>query len=67
MQSQNKTEFLEILKGFQDKVVNEDLMLSHKMLGPNFEEQLKSLYPFYFQAFSADETTMVNLEIVTYY
>lgn len=39
------------LKDFQSKVVNEDLMIAHKMLGPNFESQLSELYPLYCKAF----------------
>lgn len=59
MQSKDKSEFLNVVKDFQDKVVNEDLMISHKMLGPNFESQLQLLYPFYHQAFAGEELSMV--------
>lgn len=60
IQAEEKTEFLAKLKDFQNKVVNEDLMISHKMLGPNFETQLQQLYPAYCRAFAGNDTTMVN-------
>lgn len=57
MQATNKDNFLSTLKDFQNIVVNEDQMITHKMLGPNFETQLQELYPFYCRAFAANETT----------
>lgn len=61
IQAEDKTDFLAKLKDFQNKVVNEDLMISHKMLGPNFETQLQQLYPAYCRAFAGNDMTMVNI------
>lgn len=51
IQADDKGQLMDHLKDFQSKVVNEDLMIAHKMLGPNFESQLSELYPFYCRAF----------------
>lgn len=51
IQAGDKSQFMNHLKDFQSKVVNEDLMIAHKMLGPNFESQLSELYPLYCKAF----------------
>lgn len=51
IQANDKAQFVNYLKDFQSKVVNEDLMIAHKMLGPNFESQLSELYPLYCKAF----------------
>lgn len=53
IQAEDKNQFMDYLKDFQSKVVNEDLMIAHKMLGPNFEGQLRELYPKYCKAFAA--------------
>lgn len=55
MQSEDKSQFMNYLKDFQSKVVNEDLMIAHKMLGPNFESQLSELYPLYCKAFANND------------
>lgn len=52
IQADEKNQFMDYLKDFQSKVVNEDLMIAHKMLGPNFESQLSELYPLYCKAFA---------------
>lgn len=52
IQAEDKNQFMDYLKDFQSKVVNEDLMIAHKMLGPNFESQLSELYPKYCKAFA---------------
>lgn len=52
IQAEDKNQFMDYLKDFQNKVVNEDLMIAHKMLGPNFESQLSELYPLYCKAFA---------------
>lgn len=51
-QTDDRAAFLALLKDFQDKVVDEDTMIAHKMLGPNFENQLRDLYPLYCKAFA---------------
>ncbi|KAG4077334.1 hypothetical protein HA402_009735 [Bradysia odoriphaga] len=51
IQADDKNQLMNHLKDFQSKVVNEDLMIAHKMLGPNFENQLSELYPIYCRAF----------------
>lgn len=51
--TQDRAGFLELLKDFQNKVVNEDATIAHKMLGQNFERQLADLYPLYCKAFGS--------------
>lgn len=67
MQATDKEQFLDALEDFQNVVVNEDQMIAHKMLGPNFEAQLQELYPFYCRAFAANETTMVSMTGCVYF
>ncbi|KAJ6635211.1 Histone-lysine N-trimethyltransferase SMYD5 [Pseudolycoriella hygida] len=50
-QATDQNQFMNYLRDFQSKVINEDLMICHKMLGPNFENQLSQLYPLYCKAF----------------
>lgn len=59
-QTENRDEFLALLKDFQDKVVNEDATIAHKMLGPNFEAQINELYPYLYKAFACDELSSVS-------
>lgn len=59
-QAEVKDEFLALLKDFQDKVVNEDQTIAHKMLGPNFDAQINELYPYYYKAFACDELSSVG-------
>lgn len=61
LQSSNKNAILEPLKDFQSKVVNEDLMIAHKMLGPNFETQLAELYPLFYKLFEESSTELVEV------
>lgn len=63
IQADDKTQLINYLKDFQSKVVSEDLMIAHKMLGPNFESQLSELYPVYCKAFSGHE----ELKEVSYF
>lgn len=51
-QATDKSTFMSNLSDFQDKVINENLLIAHKMLGPNFEQQLSTLYPHYCKAFA---------------
>lgn len=62
--TQDRATFLTMLKDFQDKVVNEDATIAHKMLGTNFERQLADLYPLYCKAFGSSEFTKTNDEAV---
>lgn len=61
IQSSNKNAILEPLKDFQSKVVNEDLMIAHKMLGPNFEIQLAELYPLFYKLFEGSATDLAEV------
>lgn len=58
-QSKNKEEFLETLKSFQSIMVNEELMIIHKMLGANFEHQLTELFEAFRNVFSSEEFATV--------
>lgn len=65
IQATDKNQFVDYLKDFQSKVVNEDLMIAHKMLGPNFESQLSELYPLYCKAF-ADHADLKEVRLDNY-
>lgn len=61
--TQDRDTFLAMLKDFQDKVVNEDATIAHKMLGTNFERQLADLYPLYCKAFGKNSDEAVNMDM----
>lgn len=66
-QATDKDTFLGLLKDFQDKVVNEDATISHKMLGPNFEAQINELYPYFYKAFASEELSAVSLTLILWF
>lgn len=50
-QSEQKAELLNSIQDFHHEFINENLMISHKMLGENYQNDLNSLYTLYSKAF----------------
>ena len=50
-QTEHKKELLDSVQDFYHDVVNENLMISHKMLGANYQSDLNRLYELYSKVF----------------
>lgn len=59
LKSSDKNVFVQQLNEFQNTIFNEDLTISHKILGPNFQPQLTALYELYCEAFQTAELALV--------
>lgn len=50
-QTDNKAELLNATQDFHHELINQDLMLSHKMQGENHQRDLANLYEIYAKSF----------------
>lgn len=59
-QTENKTELLNAIHHFHHELINEDLMLSHKMQGENHQRDLAALYELYAKSFDFSGSEIVS-------
>lgn len=59
-QTEQKKELLDAIQSFHHEFINENLMISHKMLGENYQQDLTHLYELYSK--SMDFTGMDTVE-----
>lgn len=50
-QTNQKNELLAAIEDFHHEFINENLMIEHKMLGENYQQQLSHLYELYCRSF----------------
>lgn len=50
-QTEQKKELLDAIQDFHHEFINENLMISHKMLGENYQRDLNNLYELYSKSF----------------
>lgn len=59
-QTDKKEEFLASIDDFHHEFINENLMISHKMLGENYQQELTDLYNIYVREFDFAEMENVS-------
>lgn len=50
-QTEHKKELFDAIQDFHHELINENSMISHKMLGENYQRDLNSLYELYSKSF----------------
>lgn len=50
-QTEQKKDLLDAIQDFHHEFINENLMISHKMLGENYQRDLNNLYELYSKSF----------------
>lgn len=61
-QTEQKKELLDAIQDFHHEFINENLMISHKMLGENYQRDLNNLYELYSKSFDFTEMDVVRLK-----
>lgn len=59
-QSNAKNELLSAINDFHHEFINENLMISHKMLGENYQRDLNNLYESYSKSFDFTDMPVVS-------
>lgn len=63
-QSDKKAEILNAIQDFHHELINEDLMISHKMQGENHQRDLANLYETYSKSFDFTGMEMVSRYLI---
>lgn len=61
-QSNAKNELLAAINDFHHEFINENLMISHKMLGENYQRDLNNLYESYSKSFDFTDMPVVSVD-----
>lgn len=61
-QSHAKNELLAAINDFHHEFINENLMISHKMLGENYQRDLNNLYESYSKSFDFTDMPVVSVD-----
>lgn len=59
-QTDQKQELLKAIEEFHHEFINENLMISHKMLGDNHQQDLNNIFDLYTKAFDFTGMEMVT-------
>lgn len=61
-QSNAQNELLAAINDFHHEFINENLMISHKMLGENYQRDLNNLYESYSKSFDFTDMPVVSVD-----
>lgn len=59
-QTDRKEELLETIQDFHHEFINENLMIAHKMLGENHQQDLNNLFALFIKSFDFTGMEMVT-------
>lgn len=60
-QTDQKQELFSVIEDFHHEFINENLMIAHKMLGENHQNNLNNLFALYSKAFDFTDMKMVRM------
>lgn len=62
-QAADKEQFMDRLSAFQNKMFDEEANISHRIVGPNFDEKMKPVFPLFCAVFESEDVDLVSNSI----